>query len=50
MDFALLGHWEWLILELLLLGFLVYELISVNRLIKRDRAGKPKTDDAPPSD
>ena len=50
MDLSFLGKWEWLILELLLLGLLVYELISVNRLLKRDREGKPKADEAPPSE
>ena len=37
MSFSFLGRWEWLLLELLLLGFLIFELVSVNRSIRRDR-------------
>lgn len=31
------GRWEWIILELLFLGFLIYELVSVRRSIRRDK-------------
>jgi hypothetical protein len=34
----MLGRWEWIIVELLVLGLLVFELVSVRRSIRRDRA------------
>jgi hypothetical protein len=33
----MLGRWEWIIIELVVLGFLIAELISVRRSISRDR-------------
>jgi hypothetical protein len=36
----MLGRWEWIIIELVVLGFLVAELISVRRSIFRDRKTK----------
>ena len=33
----MLGRWEWIILELLFLGLLIAELISVRRSIRRAR-------------
>ena len=33
-----MGRWEWIILEVLFLGMLVWELLSVRRSIKRARA------------
>jgi hypothetical protein len=33
----MLGRWEWIIIELVVLGFLVAELISVRRSMARDR-------------
>jgi len=33
----MLGRWEWIIIELVVLGFLVAELISVRRSIKKDK-------------
>ncbi len=31
----MLGRWEWIILELLFLGLLIAELISIRRTIRR---------------
>jgi hypothetical protein len=37
----MLFKWEWIIVELIVLAVLVYELVSVRRLIRRDKqAGK----------
>jgi hypothetical protein len=33
----MLGRWEWIIIELVVLGFLVAELVSVRRSIRRDK-------------
>jgi len=33
----MLGRWEWIIIELVVLGFLVAELISVRRSIRKDK-------------
>jgi hypothetical protein len=33
----MLGHWEWIIIEVVVLGFLVAELISVRRSIRKDK-------------
>jgi len=33
----MLGRWEWIIIELVVLGFLVAELVSVRRSIWRDK-------------
>jgi hypothetical protein len=40
----MLGRWEWIIVELLVVALLVYELVSVRRAIRRDKQkpdGKP---------
>ncbi len=34
----MVGRYEWIILELLFLGVLVYELVSVKRSLRKDRA------------
>jgi hypothetical protein len=39
----MLGRWEWIIIELVVLGFLVAELISVRRSISRDKKTKDET-------
>jgi hypothetical protein len=39
----MLGRWEWIIIELVVLGLLVAELLSVRRSMSRDR--KTKADD-----
>ncbi len=31
------GKWEWIILELLFLGLLLYELVSIRRTLRRDK-------------
>jgi hypothetical protein len=36
----MLGRWEWIIIELVVLGLLVAELISVRRSMARDRKTK----------
>jgi hypothetical protein len=33
----MLGRWEWIIIEVVVLGFLVAELISVRRSIRKDK-------------
>jgi hypothetical protein len=33
----MLGRWEWIIIEVVVLGLLVAELISVRRSIRRDK-------------
>ncbi len=39
---ALLARYEWALIELLVLGWAVFELVSVNRSIRRDKKNKPK--------
>jgi hypothetical protein len=34
----MLGRWEWIIIEVVVLGFLIVELVSVRRSITRDKA------------
>ena len=36
----MLAKWEWIIVELIVLGFLVAELVSVRRSIRKDRAAR----------
>jgi len=33
----MLGRWEWIIIELVVLGFLVAELVSVRRSLAKDK-------------
>jgi len=33
----MLGRWEWIIIEIVVLGFLVAELVAVRRSISRDK-------------
>jgi hypothetical protein len=33
----MLGRWEWIIVELIVVALLVYELISVRRAMRGDR-------------
>ena len=50
----MLGRFEWIILEVLFLGVLVFELVSVSRSLRKDReaeaaaAGQDKKEDAAP--
>lgn len=37
MDWGVLFQWEWLIIELIVLGVAIVELISVRRAIRQDR-------------
>jgi hypothetical protein len=48
MDWSELARYEWMILELAVLGLLIAELVSVRRSIRRDRerAAKDKADAA----
>lgn len=42
---ALLARYEWILIELLVVGFAVYELVSVTRSISKDKAKEAaKTD------
>jgi len=36
-DWSVLFQWEWLIIEVLVLGVAIYELIAVRRAIRKDR-------------
>jgi len=36
-DWSVLFQWEWLIIELLVLGVAICELIAVRRAIRKDR-------------
>ncbi len=50
MDWNRFARWEWLLIELLVLGLAIAELISVNRLVRKDRATKaaaPEHADSP---
>ena len=40
MDWSILGRWEWLLLELIVLALAVAELVSLRRVQKRDRERK----------
>lgn len=43
-------RWEWLLIELLVLGALIYELVSVTRSARADRAkAKAAADAAAPA-
>jgi len=39
-DWSILGRWEWLLLELIVLALAVAELVSLRRIQKRDREKK----------
>jgi len=46
--FAWLSPFEWILIELIVLGILVWQLISVRRAIRADRqAAKTSASDAP---
>ena len=36
----MLGHWEWIIIELLVLALLLAELVSIRRAVRRDKQAK----------
>lgn len=40
MDWSLLGRWEWLLIELIVLALAIAELLSLKRVQKRDREKK----------
>ena len=40
MDWSILGRWEWLLLELIVLALAVAELVSLRRVQRRDRERK----------
>ena len=35
-----MGRWEWIILEVGFLGLLIYELVSVRRAVRKDKAAR----------
>jgi uncharacterized protein YpmS len=39
-DWSILGRWEWLLLELIVLALAIAELMSLRRVQKRDREKK----------
>ncbi len=44
----MLGRWEWIIIEIVVLGFLLAELVSIRRSMAKDKAeaqGEPKPRD-----
>jgi hypothetical protein len=42
-------RFEWVIIDVLILAFLIYELVSVRRCIRRDKAAKQASEtDNPP--
>ena len=40
-----MGRFEWIIVELIVVGLLVYELISIRRTVRRDRENAALADD-----
>ncbi len=46
---ALLARYEWALIEVLVIGLAVFELISVNRSIRRDKKNKPEPPTEPMS-
>ncbi len=40
---ALLARYEWALIEVLVIGLAVFELISVNRSIRRDKQNEAET-------
>ncbi|WP_256367019.1 hypothetical protein [Acidisphaera sp. L21] len=43
-----MGRWEWIILEVGFLGLLIFELISVRRAIRKDKAARQDIRPDPP--
>ena len=54
MDWGELSRYEWLVFELIVLGLLVAELVSIRRTIRRDRerrrAEEQARENEPPQD
>ena len=54
MDWGEPARYEWLAIELIVLGLLIAELVSIRRTIRRDReqrrADEPSSEDQPPQD
>jgi len=44
MDLSFLGQWEWLLIEALVLGLAVFELVSLRRSQRRDRERAQRAD------
>lgn len=36
-----MGHWEWIIIEVVILALVLAELVSIRRTIRRDKQIKP---------
>lgn len=36
-----MGHWEWIIIEVVILALVLAELVSIRRTIRRDKQNKP---------
>jgi hypothetical protein len=48
---ALLARYEWALIEVLVIGIALYELISINRSIGRDKKAEAvKAEPKPPAD
>ena len=54
MDWGELSRYEWIVIELIVLGLLIAELVSIRRTIRRDReqrrADERAQDSEPPPD
>jgi hypothetical protein len=48
MYWGMLGIWDWILIELAVLGLLIAELISVNRTIRRSKVAERAADSADP--
>jgi len=44
MDWSLLGRWEWALIELIVLGLAIAELIAIRRVQRRDRETRRRAD------
>lgn len=42
------ARYEWALLELLVLAFLIYELVKIRRIIRHDREAKAKEQERAP--
>ena len=49
MDFRFLFQWEWLLIEVLVLGLAIFELVSLRRSQRRDREAQVRRSDERPT-
>jgi hypothetical protein len=47
-SWSLIGRWEWLLIEVLVLGLAVAELVAVRRSQRRDHEAKAAREMTPP--